>query len=286
MNKKQASSKCAATRTSNKMLRIVAGSVVALFYACADDGASSSNDELLGTEDSIAALRASGAEAQTAAKACFDSFQSCEESATAGDTTCRDQLKDCLPDAPPVPQACGGAHGGRGDGGVNSDAGVSPTPPVTGDAGRGSRGGDDSRGRGGDGGLRTSDGGVSHGGAQGPGFGGGFGAGGFGGFGGQAGGGHGGICGGFDFPRGALGGCRDEAASSMGHGMGCDRARSQHQSCMTHSFDDALGKLCKRASQLCAQQGAPADVCSRITGACEGVGQHDGGTPAPSGDAG
>lgn len=296
MNNKQTSSKCATARASNKMLSIVAGSVVALFYACADDGASSSSDELLSTEDSIAALHASGAEAQAAAKACFDTFKTCEESAAGGSTTCRDQLKACLPDAPPVPQGCGGDHGERGDGGAKSDAGVAPAPAPTGDAGRGPRaGGDDGRGRGGDGGAsRSGDGGVSHAGPQGPGqgfggqFGGQSGAGGFGGFGPGRGGEHGGICGGFDFPRGALGVCRDDAERSMGRGMGCDGARAQHQSCMSHSFDDALGKLCKKANELCAKQGAPADVCGRITSACVGVGSHDGGTPTPTpaGDAG
>jgi hypothetical protein len=54
---------------------------------------------------------------------------------------------------------------------------------------------------------------------------------------------------------------------------------------MNGSFDDALAKLCKKANELCAKQGAPADVCGRITGACVGVGSHDGGTPVP-GDAG
>jgi hypothetical protein len=56
---------------------------------------------------------------------------------------------------------------------------------------------------------------------------------------------------------------------------------------MSHSFDDALAKLCKKANDLCAQQGAPADACGRITSACVGVGQRDGGvTPPASGDAG
>jgi hypothetical protein len=86
-------------------------------------------------------------------------------------------------------------------------------------------------------------------------------------------------------PQGALGGCRDNAERSMQHGMGCDGAHAEHHACVEHSFGDSLAKLCKRASELCAKQGAPADVCSRLTSACSTVGQSDAGTH-PQADAG
>jgi hypothetical protein len=95
------------------------------------------------------------------------------------------------------------------------------------------------------------------------------------------------MCGGrFDFPVGALGGCRDDAERSMQHGMGCDGARAQHRSCMDNSFDESLGKLCKKAAELCAQPDADADICSRITSACAALPASDAGTFPTRPDAG
>lgn len=246
------------------LIGIMAASVSAACYGCGDESVSGGGDELASVEDGIAALNATNQAAQDEAKACFDAFKTCQESATAGDSACRDQLKTCLPDAPPAIPGCGP----RGDGGTRADAGVLPAPtPI-------SRDGGDARGR---------DGGASH---EGPGRGGpGQGGAGFGPDSdrGRADGEHG-MCGGhFDFPNGALGGCRDEADRSMRGGTGCDRAREQHGSCMAHSFDDSLAKLCEKATKLCAQPDAQADVCQRLSSACA---SSDAGTPPARPDAG
>jgi hypothetical protein len=253
---------------------ILACSALSMFYACGEDDTASSSDELFSAEASIAALRGSSAEAQAAAQACFDAFKTCETSATAGATSCRDQLKACLPDAPPP--GCGGGRGGRADGGTKPDAGVA-SASARGDSGRPARDGDadDDRRSARDGAVAK----LGDGGAPWQGF-------------GERGRGDDdderadegrGKCGGFDFPRGALGGCRDQATESMRRGMGCDGARAQHRGCVSRSFDDALAKLCSKASAICGQPGAPADVCARITSACAAAPQSDAGLSADAG---
>ncbi len=251
---------------------ILACSAMSVFYACGENDTAGTSDELFSTETSIAALRGSSAEAQAAAQACFDAFKTCEASADAGATNCREQLKACLPDAPPDSPGCGGGRGERADGGAKSDAGVADTS-ARGDGGRTSRDDDDDRRGARDGSVAQ----LGDGGAPWQGF-------------GARGrddderGDEGrGKCGGFDFPRGALGGCRDEATESMRRGMGCDGARTQHRGCVSRSFDDALAKLCSKASSLCSQQGAPADVCSRLTSACAAAPTSDAGLSADAG---
>ena len=255
---------------------VLACSAMSMFYACGEDDTASSSDELFSTETSIAALRGSSAEAQAAAQACFDAFKTCEASADAGAASCRDQLKACLPDAPPGAPGCGGGRGERADGGVKPDAAVISATART-DGGRPTPDDDDDDRRG------ARDGSVARAGDGGAAWGQGFGARGRGDDEGARGDDGRGKCGGFDFPGGALGGCRDEATESVRRGMGCDGARAQHRGCVSRSFDDALAKLCSKASSLCAQQGAPADVCSRLTSACASAPKSDAGISADAG---
>ena len=289
------------TRKHPSLMAVAAGSIVVAFYGCADDSTNETNDELESAELTIAALRASGQVAQAAAAACFDTFKTCEASAAAGDTTCREQLKACLPDRAPAAPGCddgGDASardaGSRGDAGARvpglsgdrergSDASVRADASVRKDRGPGAPGDDgDVRGSGGDrselladGGKPECDGGVfPFGPSQGSGRD------------QDRGGGDergrdqrgGGVCGHQGgFPHGAVGGCRDSAGTAVQGGMSMDGARAAHQACVVNAFDDRLAKLCTKATALCAQAGAPADVCTRINSACSTLSQGDAG---------
>jgi hypothetical protein len=62
--------------------------------------------------------------------------------------------------------------------------------------------------------------------------------------------------------------CSANAASGMATTGAMSSARSQHQHCVDDAFASALESLCDKATAMCAQASAPADVCNRVATAC------------------
>lgn len=242
----------------NTMFRALAGcSALFAFAACGSEGAAtSSTSDVTALEAELAAAAQSEDSAKSVASACFQTFEACASAAGADVTTCKSELKACLPDVAPAP-SCGGSGAGEGDGGV-SDGGMSDGDDD--DRGKSLRRGGRGRmgGMGSDGGVfghgDRADGGASdddddHDGAR-----------------------RGPRCRAPRLTDGALAECRDEVASSSDPSA----AQGAHSRCVTRAFAGRMAELCTKAQALCADPAAPAEVCARVSSACS----------ARSGDAG
>jgi hypothetical protein len=105
------------------------GGLLLLLAGCAGD--EDAAQRVASTESELAAANESWASARSEARACFEAFRSCEQSAGRGAAACRDELKACLPAQAPRPASCsadGGAApahfgglGGSGSGRCSGD---------------------------------------------------------------------------------------------------------------------------------------------------------------------
>lgn len=192
--------------------------------------------ELTGAEDSLAAAKAE-------AEACFAEHRACESAEGADHAACRTALEACLPEDAPTPGRCGphrGPRGVRGDGGALD--GTRPPPPEDeegsiedGDRPPPPPPGDEA----GDGDVRPPrPEGERH------------------------------RCAPPPIPRERLGACRDEASAAVRSSADGEAASGRHARCVEAAFGARLDELCAKASELCKDPAAPADICARVTEAC------------------
>lgn len=211
--------------------------------ASTDSTTSSSEDELTATRESLAESRAQ-------AEACFTKFRQCVES--GGDQAkCRDDLKVCLPAAPPPPPRCGGhpGHGPRPGPRPDVDGGFPPPPPPPPD-GPGADGPPpppDGAHACGDGGASPpppppSEGRGDH---------------------------NAGRCGPPPIPPDELRACRDALDQCVQGGGDRETCLAAHQECVRDAFAKHFAELCQRAQTDCSSGVAPADACGRILQACK-----------------
>jgi hypothetical protein len=287
------------------------GLCAALLISCAsegnDDGAETQNvgqlaptstasmSELQNTDALLRAAQGSAGAARTGARGCFDSLDACSGDGGTMSQACIDQLKGCLPKAPPAPIGCsdipeptpdqiaaaddlvGQADdlvGQVGDliGDVQTavddvinellDGGIAlPTRPDGGfpfptGAGGGGRGpGGHNKGTGGRGGF--GDGGVP----QFPGFPP---------IDGDASIGGGEICGVPlpTVPVGALASCAETAAKDLQAGADPIEVATAALECIEAPFADDIAALCTDATALCGQADAPPNICGHVKEAC------------------
>lgn len=301
--------------TRTKYLGLTASGIfAALLISCASDGnndgaetqnvgqqpatptSTASMSELQNTDALLRAAQGSRGAARTGAKSCFDSLDACTGDGGAMSQACIDQLKGCLPKAPPAPIGCpdipeptsdqiaaaddlvGQADdlvGQVGDliGDVQTavddvindilDGGiVLPTPPDGGfpfpTGGGGGRGpGGHNKGRGDGGAPHFGDGGVPQFPAFPP-------------IDGDASIGGGEICGVPlpTVPVGALAACAETAAKDLKAGTDPIAVATAAFECIEAPFADDIAALCGEATTACGQPDAPPNICGHVSEVC------------------
>jgi hypothetical protein len=235
----------------HRLFFVHVGLVLGLGAGCAEQQqASQGEGDLADLEASLAATTSSLASTDTAVQQCFTDFRSCVDAAADGDerTICREDLTACLPDQPLGPRECAADAGAPGEG------------PGFGRGGQG-------RGFGARFGSRFGrGGGDADAGAAAPGA------------------GAGGFCGAPFTPRGGgFGGCAGRARDRLAGGGEPGDVASTCRACVREAFEERLATLCAKAAELCAADGAPENICARVTAFCADVdapaAEADAGTP-------
>jgi hypothetical protein len=303
-------------KIQSRYLKIAAGGVFAAgLIGCASEGdkdnvgpqtsapqtsetATAMGSVLANKEAELRAARGSAGAARDGVKSCFDSLGACAGDGGAPDQACLDQLKGCLPVAPPAPIGCPtlpeptaeqiaaaddavGAADDLAEDVINTvgpviddlatqvdeviaailDGGIPLPPPPSGGPGRGDR--DKGTGRGG---LADAGGG----------FGGGFPP--FTNDGGvglppipadaSIGGGE--LCGVPlpVIPIGELKACGDAAAAELAAGGDVFAVAESALTCVATPFAEDIAALCGDATSTCAQPDAPPNICAHIKEIC------------------
>jgi hypothetical protein len=308
--------------TRNRYLGLAASSAfAALLISCAsdgkDDGAESQNvgqqpvaptgtgsmSELENTDALLRAAQGSAGAARAGAMSCFNGFGTCKGDGGAIDQACIDQLKGCLPKAPPTPMGCPPLPEPTGEQIAAADDAVGAVDDLAGDVidfvGEVGDAVDEAVATILDGGIAFPtfpDGGFplppSGGGRPGHdksgggrGFGGDGGVGGFPGLPGDGGApqfptfppidgdasiGGGEVCGVPlpTVPIGALKACAEAAAAGLQSGTDLIEVATAAIGCIEAPFQDDIAQLCGDATTLCGQPDAPPNICAHVSEVC------------------